>query len=136
MSSLPASRPRLVGGQDIGEAEALRGLRPPEPRALDAWLQCRLRGRLLQGIRQGDGGDGARRMPPALRVHASMMSGGTNGRTASWISTRSGAWAANARRPWRDGDLPRRSAEDGRAAACYHQSAMSWQHRAAHPPPR
>ena len=55
---------------------------------------------LLERVGQGDGGDGAGRWPSAASTR-SMISAVTNGRAASWISTRSGACGASAARPLR-----------------------------------
>ena len=90
MSSLPAAAARCVRGQDLGEAEPLRGLRAPQPGALERGGDAVVGPGLLEGVGQGDGGDGARRWASAVSTR-SMISGVTNGRAASWISTRSGA---------------------------------------------
>ena len=60
--STPAEAASLVGGQDVGKAEALRGLRPPEVRAIEGGGDPALLVGALEGIRQRHGGD-RRRSP-------------------------------------------------------------------------
>jgi len=54
-----------VGGQDIGEAEALRGLRPPKIGALDGGGDQSAYA-ALQGVVDGQGGDGSRMIVQGL----------------------------------------------------------------------
>ena len=89
----PGGRRRFVRGQDVGEAEALRGLRAPKPARSMVPATRASRPGALQRIGQRHGRNGARRARRARRRTRSMMSDVTNGRTASWISTRSGACA-------------------------------------------
>ncbi len=89
----------FVGGQNVREAKALRGLRPPKPGTPDGRGNASPGIRPLQGVGKRDRGDGARRVLQEPRSTRSMMSAVTNGRTPSWISTRSGACGASARRP-------------------------------------
>ena len=81
----------FVGSQDVCETEPLRGLRPPKIRPLEGLGDAPCSSARFKVSRQRHGGDAPPEPAAGPASTRSMFPAVTNGRTASWIKTRSGA---------------------------------------------